>query len=197
MIGDPTYLDAESPRGLPCRLVPLEEGNAPSFDLFSLNIEVPAFESVLKFYQRAFGMTESKYPDDAPPVQPLSALLSGGSGPKLLLSPVPDGRLKERRLDEFEALVFTTVSAQGVAKDVDAAIDSAANERKKQEEQEELERQTMIAQGKSTNNRKQGTRAFPTVTKGAKGSLIIDDGLGNIILLADQSTDSIITAWSV
>jgi len=183
LIGDARYVDVESPRGVPVRFVPRENANI-SVELIALNIEVPAFAPTLKFYKRVCNFEELKYPASEPPIQKLSALLqSSAGGPKLLLSPVPDGRVKERNLDEFENLVIVAPSAQAVFKAAESAVSLAAQEDKQREEDEKLKLQ-QTSGGKEFQ--RQGTQARPAAKMVDKRARI-DDGVGNIIFVQDTA----------
>jgi len=188
LIGDASYLDAESPRGVQVRLVPRDA--QLGVELVSFNIEVPAFDAVSKFYKRAFGFTELKYSDAEPPVQKLSVFLgSDVGGPNLLLSPVPDGRLKERKLDEFDGALLLSSSASQVAKAAEAAVTLGAEEEAAKEE--DLKRQRLVAKaaGETAPSLKKflsGTRAKPSVQLVDKTARI-DDGVGDILFVTDQA----------
>ena len=137
-MGDARYLDCESPRGVQVRMVPRE--GPPSVELVSLNIEavsksrdpfsalesleVPAFEATKKFYERIGSLEETAYNEaEEAPIQKFSVFLkSRVGGPKLLLCPVPDGRLKQRDRDEFVNLVMLAPNAQQTAEAADKAI---------------------------------------------------------------------------
>jgi len=188
LIGDASYMDVESPRGVPVRMVPRQ--GTPAVELVSFNIEVPAFEATSKFYKRALGLQELKYNDGDPPVQRLSAYLASDlGGPKLLLCPVPDGRLKDRRLDEFEGLLLLGPSAAEVAKAAEAAAALAEEERAQKEEKLRAKRQLAKKTGEAVPSLQKflaETRAKPSVQLLGSAARI-DDGLGNILLVADQS----------
>lgn len=190
LFGDATYIDVESPRGVSVRLVP--RTGAPSMELLSFNIEVPAFEPTVKFYQRAVGLTLEQYPDDEPPVQKLSACLGSTlGGPKVLLSPVPDGRLKEKNLDEFEGVVMVSPSAKRVAEAAKAAVVLA-----KQEEEEKKAKESGTPKKRlsyeeereirRTLNGAPGTEAKPSVAVDG-ATTVIDDGVGNFIFVTDSA----------
>jgi len=190
LFGDATYIDVESPRGVPVRMVPREE--PPSVELLSYNVEVPAFDPTFKFYQRALGFQQVLYPDEEPPVQKLSILLASKmGGPKVLLSPVPDGRLKEKALDEYTGLVMVSPSAKRVADAASAAVDLA-----EKEEAEKLRLENAKPRKKLTYEEQKEQRR---TLKGAPGTVaepsvevdgtctVIDDGVGNMIFVSDVS----------
>lgn len=184
LLGDATYLDAESPRGVPLRMI--AKGEKPAMELISFNVEVPAFESTLKFYKRGVGLKELKYPDDGPPIVKLSKLLASDvGGPNLLLTPVPDGRLKDRKLDEFEGAVMVSPAATEFSTAAASAIELAA-----QEEAEKLKelRAAAASDTESTGLKKYlaGTRATPSMST-EDGTIRIDDGVGNILFVRDQA----------
>ncbi|CAK0863511.1 unnamed protein product, partial [Prorocentrum cordatum] len=132
--GDPSYIDVESPRGVLVRLLPRDDPQ-PRVELISLNIEVPAFEPVVKFYQRSMGLQRLEYDPADPPITKFSILMGSTlGGTNLLLSPVPDGRLKDRRLDEFEGVVMTAPNVRKVVDDATAAVQKAAEEAAAKEE---------------------------------------------------------------
>lgn len=177
LIGDARYVDVESPRGVPIRMIPREE--TPSFELVCFNIEVPAFEATVKFYQRVCGLKEIEYSDSDAPIQKLSVLLNNpAGGPKLLLSPVPDGRMKERNLDEFEYVVLSASSgANAISKSAEDAI-ALAQEEERQRDEEDKRRK---AQGLQVPDRR-GTQSRPKVIEVASKKATIDDGVGNILV---------------
>lgn len=188
LMGDATYVDVESPRGVPVRMVP--RSTKPAVEFISFNIEVPAFEATLKFYKRAVGLKELRYSDSEPPVQKLSKYLgSDAGGPNLLLCPVPDGRLKTRSLDEFEGVLLVAPRAANVAAAASAAVELAAQEEAaKIEEIREKRAQAKESgeQGPSLKKFLAGTRAKPLVELVNK-TVRIDDGVGNILFVKDQA----------
>ncbi|CAE7242824.1 unnamed protein product [Symbiodinium natans] len=116
MVGDARYLDCEVLAG--SGLLPLQKQlsflgaglllkqehatnfflrrSSPAIELVALNIEVPAFNPTVKFYKRIGGLEETTYNEaEEAPIQKFSVLLqSKEPGPKLLLCPVPDYRVK-------------------------------------------------------------------------------------------------------
>jgi len=187
MIGDYGYFDVTSPRDVPVRIVS-KEGLAAKVDHICMNIEVPAFEATNKFYQRALGFKEVAYPSEEPPVQQLSKFYaSKAGGPKLLLSPVPDKRLKDRQLDEFEGLLAVTGSAPALVTQVQGAV--ALAEKEQAEKRTKAEEALMGAKGTiKTKEKLSETVAKPSITPAADtgGLSTIDDGLGNFIFVAAQ-----------
>eukprot|EP00929_Paragymnodinium_shiwhaense_P079477 TRINITY_DN4137_c0_g1_i1.p1 TRINITY_DN4137_c0_g1~~TRINITY_DN4137_c0_g1_i1.p1 ORF type:complete len:433 (-),score=148.19 TRINITY_DN4137_c0_g1_i1:297-1541(-) len=183
MIGDYQYFDVTSPRGVPVRIVSKAD-KAPTVDHVCLNIEVPAFEATNKFYQRAFGFKELSYPAEEPPVQQLSRFYESKSGgPKLLLSPVPDKRMKDRALDEFEGLLLTSSSTPQLIAQAENAVALARQEQDEKKKEEEL---LMGAKGKiKSKDKNPETVAVPDVTKAASaaGLTTVDDGLGNFLFV--------------
>lgn len=184
LLGDAAYLDAESPRGVPLRLI--SKGESPSVELVSFNVEVPAFESTLKFYKRAVGMKEVRYPDDGPPIVKLSKLLASDfGGPTILLTPVPDGRLKERALDEFEGAVMVSPEANAVSTAAAAAVELAA-----QEEAAKIAELKKASSGDDANSALKkymsGTRSIPSMST-VDGTIRVDDGVGNMLFVRDQA----------
>jgi len=188
LIGDASYLDVESPRGVAVRLVPRD--SAPSVELVSFNVEVPAFDGVTKFYKRALGFKELTYSDAEPPVQKLSAFLGSDlGGPNLLLSPVPDGRLKTRGLDEFDGVLVLTPSTSAVAKAAEDAVALAAQERAAKEEEIRQQRIAAKESGAKAPSLKQflsGTKAEPSVQV-VESTARLNDGVGNILFVTDQA----------
>eukprot|EP00416_Gambierdiscus_australes_P040766 CAMPEP_0171104308 /NCGR_PEP_ID=MMETSP0766_2-20121228/60381_1 /TAXON_ID=439317 /ORGANISM="Gambierdiscus australes, Strain CAWD 149" /LENGTH=425 /DNA_ID=CAMNT_0011564915 /DNA_START=47 /DNA_END=1324 /DNA_ORIENTATION=- len=188
LFGDFAYLDVESPRGVSARMVP--RGLDPTVEFISFNVEVPAFEGVTKFYKRSLGLKELRYSDADPPVQPLSVFLGSDlGGPNLLLSPVPDQRLKNRALDEFEGLLLLSPDVAEVARASEAAM--ALNEREEREKEEKIKRDSQQAQiigrqGPSLDAYLEGTRARPTVQVLGKTARL-DDGVGNVLFVTDQT----------
>lgn len=188
LIGDAKYVDMESPRGVPVRAIPQAE--TPSVQLVCFNVEVPAFDAVVRFYKRLFGLKELKYPSAGAPVQKLSVLLeSGAGGPQLLLSPVPDGRLKDRNLDEFEGVQVVSAGTADVEKKADVFVaeikeEVAAKIKAAQEkwvkEQTAAGRQVTIADAPKVGRQK---LPKPSVQKLDK-TVRLDDGVGNILLLS-------------
>lgn len=190
LIGDLTYLDAESPRGVPVRMV--KRDSAPCVETVSLNIEVPAYETLTKLYQRGFGYEELKYPEDDPPVQPFSVYLrSKIGGPKLLLSPVPDGRMKERPLDELEGVLMVASDGKALSSQADAAVQLAVEEQRQKDEEEVKRRQEAIAAGREPPPKNTETKAYPkfnSVTPTVSDSgIVVDDGLGDMIYIGSAS----------
>jgi hypothetical protein len=184
LLGDAAYLDAESPRGVPLRMICKTE--SPTVELISFNVEVPAFEPTLKFYKRAVGLKELKYPDDGPPVVRLSKLLASDvGGPNLLLTPVPDGRLKDRKLDEFEGAVMVSPAATSFSTAAAAAIALAAKE-EAQKVEELKQAQGADSESQGLQRYMTGTRAIPSMTS-EDGFIRINDGVGNIIFVQDQA----------
>jgi len=197
LIGDTTYLDVESPRGVAVRFVK-KERKPEVVDLLSFNIEVPAFEPVVKLYQRAFGFKELKYPTDEPPIQAFSVYLSArGGGPKLLLSPVPDQRLKERNLDEVEGLLLVSPDYPALSLQAETAVELLKKEEEQKREAEKKRAAEQAAKGKrmseEDNDRKKAkdkeTQVKPEFQKADTLSKI-NDGLGNILFLADTKAYS-------
>jgi hypothetical protein len=184
LYGDASYLDAESPRGVPVRMI--AKGVQPAVELISFNVEVPAFESTLNFYKRGLGLKELRYPDDGPPIVKLSKLLASDiGGPNLLITPVPDGRLKDRKLDEFEGVVMVSPAAKAFSTSAAAAIEIAA----KEEAQKLAElRAAQSSDSEFTGLKKYlaGTRAAPSMST-EDGTIRIDDGVGNILFVQDQA----------
>merc|ERR1712232_960402 len=187
MIGDYGYFDVTSPREVPVRIVS-KEGVSPKVDHVCMNIEVPAFEATNKFYQRAFGFQEISYPSEEPPVQQLSKYYESKSGgPKLLLSPVPDKRLKDRQLDEFEGLLMVTGSSSSLVTQAQDAVTLADQEQAVK--QKKAEEALMGAKGTIKTSKKfEETVAKPSVTPAAStsGLTTIDDGLGNFLFVASK-----------
>jgi len=192
LFGDATFLDVESPRGVAVRMVPRDQ--KPAAEIVGMNVEVPAFEAVTNFYRRVLGMQEEKYPESEPGVQKLSTLLaSDAGGVKLLLSPVPDGRLKDRKLDAFENLLI--VSPSGVDSTMKAAkqvVDLVAEESAKKEDQlrsklarlgEDASEQQRAGLKAAIRALKSGTQARPKVVKDS----VLDDGVGNFLQIAGPS----------
>jgi len=181
MLGDARYMDVESPRGIQLRYAPA--GEPFSVTLVSLNVEVPAFDATVKFYERTCGMEEIPYKAKAP-VQELSAYLqSPVGGPKLLLSPVPDFRIKERDRDEFVNILLTSPNSQKVADQAAAAIQFGEEEEKAATERE---KQAMIARGERVpaDFVLKGTLSRPNVDR--VGSLTrLNDGVDNLVLVMD------------
>merc|ERR1712224_754390 len=115
---------------------------------------------------------------------------SKSGGPKLLLSPVPDKRLKDRQLDEFEGLLLVTGSTPTIVNQAQAAVDLAEKEEAaKKAAQKEAEKELMGAKG-SIRTKKvfEETVAKPSVTPAVStaGLTTVDDGLGNVIYIASQ-----------
>uniref|UniRef100_A0A7R9ZZC4 Uncharacterized protein n=1 Tax=Pyrodinium bahamense TaxID=73915 RepID=A0A7R9ZZC4_9DINO len=188
LIGDASYIDVESPRGVAVRMVP--RTTTPSVELVSFNVEVPAFEATTKFYKRAIGLKEIRYSDSEPPVQKLSTYLASDiGGPNLLLSPVPDGRLKDRKLDEFDGVLLVAPSAADVAKAASSAVALAAEEEAAKEEEIKRQRQAAKESGEKAPSLKKflsATKARPSVQMVDKMARI-DDGLGTLLFVKDQA----------
>lgn len=179
LVGDASYLDCESPRGVQVRMVPRE--GPPSVEMVSLNIEVPAFEATKKFYKRIASLEEEAYSQAA--VQKFSVLLkSKVGGPKLLLCPVPDQRIKQRDRDEFVGLVMLAPSAKQVADAAEKAIAVALEEEQKKDEEE---KEQLRLAGKKPEDLKKGTLARPAVQMVGSDARI-DDGVGNIVTFMDN-----------
>lgn len=178
LVGDASYLDCESPRGVQVRMVPRE--GPPSVEMVSLNIEVPAFEATKKFYKRIASLEEEAYSQAA--VQKFSVLLkSKVGGPKLLLCPVPDQRIKQRDRDEFVGLVMLAPSAKQVADAAEKAIAVALEEEQKKDEEE---REQLRLAGKPEDLKK-GTVARPAVQMVGSDARV-NDGVGNIVTFMDN-----------
>jgi len=185
LIGDQTYLDAESPRGVPVRLV--KRDREPQIDLLCFNIEVPAFIALTNLYQKGFGMEEVKYPATEPPIQQRSIYLSSPiGGPKLLLSPVPDGRLKERELDETEAILFWGKDAAALSKQVEDTVVQVAEAQRLKDIEDEKEREKYRKKGEPIPPLLLETQARPTFNRFGEKDMSVDDGLGNILLVSDK-----------
>jgi len=185
--GDPSYIDVESPRGVSVRLLPRPEPQ-PRVEMLSLNIEVPAFEPVVKFYQRAMGLQRLEYDPGDPPITKFSILMGSTlGGTNLLLSPVPDGRMKDRRLDEFEGVVMTAPSVKKVVDDATVAVQRAAEEAAAKEDS--LRRKYLAAkerEGAGVPILRKGTKAVPSVAMGESAARI-NDGVSNMILVSDTA----------
>lgn len=192
LFGDATFLDVESPRGVAVRMVPRDQ--KPAAEIVGMNVEVPAFEAVTNFYRRVLGMQEEKYPEGEPAVQKLSTFLaSEAGGVKLLLSPVPDGRLKDRRLDSFEGLLIVSPSGvDGTMKVAEKCVALAAEETARKEEQlrsklarlgEDGSQQERSELKAAIRALKSGTQARPAVVK----ENMLDDGVGNLLTIAGAS----------
>jgi len=180
LIGDATYVDVESPRGVPVRMVPRDTD--PGVELLSFNIEVPAFESTTKFYKRGIGLQEINYPPGEPPIQPLSKYLtSDAGGPNLLLAPVPDKRLKDRTLDEFEGVVMVSSKLEEVTKNAQAAAELAIEE--EEAKRKDFEARLKAGDKSARKYNPDATIAKPSVVIADKKTRI-DDGLGNIFFLS-------------
>jgi len=182
LVGDARYLDCESPRGVQVRLVP--RSTKPSVELVSLNVEVPAFDATVKFYKRTCGFSEIKYQDSEAPIQKLSVYMtSSAGGPKLLLSPVPDYRVMQRDRDCFVNFVITAPSAQQVASAAEKAIELGKQELEKKKEEE---KKRLISAGEKVPDEivLEGTISRPTLKLDGK-EVVIDDGIGNIIVVQD------------
>lgn len=192
--GDPSYIDVESPRGVSVRLLPRPEPE-PRVELISLNVEVPAFEPVVKFYQRAIGLQRLEYDPGDPPITKFSILMGSTlGGTNLLLSPVPDGRLKDRRLDEFEGVVMTAPNVKKVVDAATIAVEKAAEEAAAKEET--LKKKLAAAratEGAAAPNLKRGTKAVPSVAMGESAARI-NDGVSNMILVSNTADISAVFA---
>lgn len=184
LVGDARYLDCESPRGVQVRMVP-REGPA-TVELVSLNIEVPAFDATKKFYQRVGSLEETAYNEaEEAPIQKYSVLLkSRVGGPKLLLCPVPDQRIKQRDRDEFVGIVMLAPSAQQAAETAEKAIVLALEEDKKKEEDE---REKLLLAGKNPEDIRRGTVSRPAVEM-AGSDARMNDGVGNMLTFVDKGT---------
>lgn len=181
IFGDATYMDAESPRGVAVRLIPREK---PQLEAFSLNVEVPAFAPTVKFYEQSLGLSKLEIDEDGPPVAKYTVSLGGaGSGPNMLLVPVPDARVKDRRLDEFEGMVMVADSTKKVADDAAFAVAEAAREA----ELKEMELRRRLEAGASASKVKAGTKAVPKVLPAPDGAVKINDGLNNFIYVTDKA----------
>ncbi|CAJ1330847.1 unnamed protein product [Effrenium voratum] len=184
LVGDARYLDCESPRGVQVRMVPRE--GPPTVELVSLNIEVPAFEPTVKFYKRIGALQEATYNEsEEAPIQKFSVLLkSQVGGPKLLLSPVPDNRIKQRDRDEFVGLLMLAPNAKQVADSAEKAMAVALEEERKKDE---ADRDKLLQSGKKPEEGpKKGTLARPAVEI-AGADARIDDGVGNILMITDSN----------
>mmetsp|Transcript_3818 Transcript_3818/g.6873 ORF Transcript_3818/g.6873 Transcript_3818/m.6873 type:complete len:428 (-) Transcript_3818:43-1326(-) len=182
LVGDARYLDCESPRGVQVRMVPRK--GEPSIELVSLNIEVPAFKPTVKFYERVGGLKETTYNEaEEAPIQKFSVLLeSEAPGPKLLLCPVPDFRVKQRDRDEFVGLVMASQNPQQVASAAEKAIEVAMKE---EAEKDEEERQKLLLAGKPIPEKKKlQTLARPTVEMDGKMARL-NDGVGTMVRVAE------------
>lgn len=184
MVGDARYLDCESPRGIQVRMVP-RKGD-PAIELVALNIEVPAFNPTVKFYKRIGDLQETTYNEaEEAPIQKFSVLLqSKEPGPKLLLCPVPDYRVKQRDRDEFVNLVFASSNPQQVAAAASKAIDLALEEEAKKDEEDR--QKALLAGKKPADEPKKGTLARPTAEMDGK-SARINDGVGNIVVVSSTA----------
>lgn len=191
IFGDATYLDAESPRGVPMRFV--IRPTAPAIELVSFNIEVPAFEPTVRFYKRTFGFKEDEYPETDPPIQKKSVLLTGDGGPDLLLSPVPDGRLKERALDEFENMLMVTNDPAVTNKAAEDAIAIATQEEKEYEEKFMARLRQLKKGSKEEEQLEKAIKAYRTGTRSRpgfqtmSGQNMINDGVGNFVSLSSPA----------
>lgn len=181
MLGDARYMDVESPRGVQLRYVP---SDSSEFQLVSLNIEVPAFVATTKFYERTFGLEEISYTSPVP-VGELSVFMkSPAGGVPLLLTPVPDGRIKERDRDEFVNFVFTSPNSQKVADLATAAINLGAEEEKAEEERE---KQKLSQRGvQQADYVRQGTASKPAVERVGKQTRV-NDGVNNDVIIVDTA----------
>merc|ERR1719401_358353 len=179
MLKDTSSTDrSESPRGVPVRFVPRGEDAERSVELVSFNIEVPAFEPTVKFYKRAIGMKEIDYSENEPPIQKFSKYLqTAAGGPNLLLVPVPDGRLKERALDEFEGVLVIASNRAEVGKAATAAVELTAKEDEETQRQLESTRtkQSYDDDGNVIPVKRKGKVAKPSVQVQDK-TTVIDDG---------------------
>lgn len=192
LIGDAQYLDVESPRGVQMRMAMRKEGE-PAVELVGLNVEVTNFEDAKRFYIRTLGFKEIPYPEDEPSVQPLSVLLEPQSGPRLLLSPIPVGRLKELDLDEFENLVAVAPDVQATQRAAEKAMEAAAKEDAGKEEKLKflLQQATQDSERDKVRaaielRRRNGNGVKPSIQ--ASGSTVLfNDGVGNMISLVSAS----------
>lgn len=183
LIGDARYLDCESPRGVQVRIVPRE--TPPSVELVGLNIEVPAFAAALKLYGKFAGYSEITYNvAEEPPIQERSALLeSPAGGPKLLLSPVPDFRVKQRDRDEFVNLGFVSPDVKKSAQAAQAAIAAVETDERANDE---AARSRFLEKGEPVPEVvRKGTLPRPSL-ENADGQLRLDDGVGNILVVSGQ-----------
>jgi len=182
LIGDARYLDCESPRGVQIRIVPRE--TPPSVEIIGLNIEVPSFAAALKLYQKFGGFSEISYNvAEEPPIQEKSAFLaSPAGGPKLLLSPVPDFRVKQRDRDEFINLGFASPDIKKSAQAAQAVIAAIEEDEKANDEQA---RGRFLSKGeKPPEILRKGTLPKPSLDN-ADGRLTLDDGVGNILVVSE------------
>lgn len=189
--GNGKYLDLESPRGVRVRAVP--RTSDPKIEFVCFNIEVPAFDGVRNFYTTVMGFKEIQYQKQTePPIQKLSVYLeSEAGGPRLLLSPVPDGRIKDRRLDEFEG-VKATVPATGPSERIGTEFvdrvlkESEASLKKAKEDwvQKERAKGNEVTEADAPTGRK--TRPLPSLEK-VGNSLQLNDGVGDIVLLSSTA----------
>jgi len=192
LIGDATFIDAESPGRVPVRLIPIKEGS-PSVDFVCFNVEVPAFEGTVKFYQRALGFKKASIPAGTPPVQKLSEYLTSPvGGPRLMLSPVPDGRMKDRKLDEFEELVLTSSNVDSVVANGRDAIKAAADDEARKVQ--ELESRILSSDGEARRSFQvqkdlylKGTRSRPALDSFGNGIGKFNDGVGTQIVVASET----------
>jgi len=192
LIGDATHIDIESPRGVQVRFVTREDVQ-PSVELVSLNVEVPAFDAVTKFYKRSFGMQELEYPAEDPSIQKLSVLLGnvGENTPNLLLCPTPDGRLKERDRDAFESMVVVAKDPSSTVAAAQKAVELNAKEDLEREDQLKIKLSSLPKEKRGNLDdvlaaRRAATLAKPAVL--AEGALpAINDGVGNIVVVASAS----------
>jgi len=192
--GDPQYIDCESPRGVAVRLLPRPEPE-PRVEMISFNVEVPAFEPVVKFYRRAIGLQRLEYDPADPPITKFSILMGSTlGGTNLLLSPVPDGRMKDRRLDEFEGVVMTAPNVKKVVDDATLAVQKAAEEAAAKEDS--LKKKLRAAQereGAAVPLLKRGTKAVPSVAMGESAARL-NDGVSNMILVSSTADVSAVFA---
>jgi len=190
IFGDSTYLDMESPRGVPVRFI--NRGTEQqAIEMLCLNIEVPAFEAVTKMYKRGLGLSEEEINDDDPPVQKRSVLLRGQGGPSLLLSPVPDGRLKDRQLDFFENLVAVSSDVEATSKVAEQQVVQTQKDREEYEAKFEAKYQTLQGEAKeryaaSIEKYRKGTIAKPEA-RFNEGGVQINDGVGNWVYVSSAS----------
>eukprot|EP00930_Biecheleria_cincta_P017061 TRINITY_DN13670_c0_g1_i1.p1 TRINITY_DN13670_c0_g1~~TRINITY_DN13670_c0_g1_i1.p1 ORF type:complete len:468 (+),score=85.12 TRINITY_DN13670_c0_g1_i1:20-1423(+) len=182
LIGDARYLDCESPRGVQVRIVPRETPSC--VELVGLNVEVPAFAGALKIYEKFAGFAEITYNvAEEPPIQERSALLqSPAGGPKILLSPVPDFRIKQRDRDEFVNFSFASPDLKKSAQAAQAAIAAVQEDEKAKDE---AARENFLQKGEQVPEiLRKGTLPKPTLDN-TDGKLRVDDGVGNILLVSE------------
>jgi len=200
MYGDSLYLEAVSPSLIPVRLVRRPENDKPKVELVNLNVEVPAFGPVLSFYKQVFGLTETRYPEGDPATTKLSILLkSEMDSPTLLLSPVTDGRLKERWLDPYDGMKISVSNADTLEASAQEAVTDVLEEEKKAIEN--AKKRISAARSSGTGDVKAlidaleaklkpgATRARPAVKERSDGgkTVNLDDGVGNTMSIASSA----------